>query len=63
MSCTAAPWEELTEVTKESLAVSPESTSEMLPPTTESVEAMAEAGMFVPLGIAWEMSGPGIVSL
>jgi hypothetical protein len=63
MSCTAAPWDELTEVAEESVELSPENPSDMLPPTIESLEVMAEAGVFVPMGIAWEMSGTGIVSL
>jgi hypothetical protein len=60
MSCVALPLDEITEVVEPS--VSPEQPSEMLPFTTGTLEVMAEAGVFVPMGIAWEMSGPGIVS-
>jgi hypothetical protein len=52
--------DEVTEVVEP--AANPKKPSEMLPFTTETLEVMAEAGVFVPMGIAWEMSGPGIVS-
>ena len=60
MSCVALPLDEITQAVEAS--VSPEQPSEMLPFTAETLEVMAEAGVFVPMGIAWEMSGPMIVS-
>jgi len=60
MSCLALPLDEITEVVEP--AANPKKFSEMLPFTAETLEVMAEAGVFVPMGIAWEMSGPMIVS-
>jgi hypothetical protein len=60
MSCLATPLDEITEVVSPS--ASAEQDSEMLPMTTETFEVMAEAGVFVPMGIAREMCGPGVLS-
>jgi hypothetical protein len=61
MTCVAEPLEEVAPVVES--PATPDKNSEMLPFAEQTLEVMAEAGVFVPMGIAWDMSGPGIVSL